>query len=240
MSQLTVVTDFDGTLMEQDVGDLLMKTAGVVNEAAAKEAYRSFEAGEIGSMEVARTSYSFLANRKSVVDEVIRQVSPREGAVEFLEFCHRNGVPVTVLSDGMEYYIKQIIHQMNLKVDQVISNPIYYTEEGGYRLGFQNPNEACQWCGCCKAEVVRNIKRQGSRVLYIGDGTSDYYGSGFADWIFARARLARYLDEAEEVYFPFTTFHDVLNVLEPNLDQFRSGEALGKRKVPNTFCRFND
>ncbi|MGN7382355.1 MtnX-like HAD-IB family phosphatase [Paenibacillus sp. SAFN-117] len=240
MSKLAVVTDFDGTLMQQDVGDLLMKKAGVEKEPAVVEAYRQFDAGQVGSMEVARTSYSFLADRKSLVDDVIRQINPREGAADFLDFCRKHGIPVTILSDGMEYYIREIIRKFDYQVEQIISNPIYYTEDGGYRLDFQNENEACKWCGCCKADVVRKLKQEGYHVLYIGDGTSDYYGSGFADWIFARARLAGYLEEAGEAYFPFETFHDVLKVIEPDLDKFLSGEASGKRMVPNTFCLFEE
>jgi 2-hydroxy-3-keto-5-methylthiopentenyl-1-phosphate phosphatase len=237
-NQLAVVTDFDGTLMHQDVGDEIMHALGVFREPAAIEASGRVARREIGSMEWIKVAYSFLAGRKEEVDRVIANVHPRRGALDFLRFCREHGIPVTILSDGMEYYITEIVRKFGIRAERIIANPIRYREDGTYELGLQNPNEACRWCGCCKAAVVRQLKAEGYRIVYIGDGTSDYYGSSFADWVFARGSLERYLRQEGTPHFRFETFDDVLAELQPNLDAFRQGTMPRRLRGANAFCRF--
>lgn len=235
---LHVVTDFDGTLMHEDVGDLLMQSLGVLEEEGAREASRLMKERKAGSRAWIYGAYPYLKGKKEQVDRVIGQVRPRDGAAEFLDFCTRSGIPVTILSDGMAYYIERSLERHGLQVQEVVVNPIRYGEDGSYELAAENRNPACDWCGCCKAGTVRKLKESGAQVIYIGDGSSDYLGSGFADWVFARAELARYMQEAGDVFFPFESFHDVLAVVEPQLEAFRTGRAGGRRGVPNTFCKF--
>lgn len=235
---LHIVTDFDGTLMHQDVGDTIMHELGVYRNENAREGLRLYKEKKIGSRDLIPVIFSYLEDKKKQVDEVIEGIHPREGALPFLDFCRENDFPVTILSDGMGYYIDQITAKFNIHVDKIVSNPITYHENGEYLLDMQNDNPACSWCGCCKAGVVRRLKQEGHSVVYIGDGSSDLYGSGFADWVFARSSLAAHLERAGESYFPYESFHDVLRVLKPQIEAFRSGTAGGKRKNENTFCKF--
>jgi 2-hydroxy-3-keto-5-methylthiopentenyl-1-phosphate phosphatase len=225
MQKIAVVTDFDGTLMEQDVGDVLMEGLGVLNEPQVVEASRLFREKKVGSLAWIEAAYPMFAGQQEQVDKLIESVHLRDGARDFIDFCQQKDVPVTVLSDGMLYYIEQILGRHQVKVDRIIGNPISYLEDGQFQFGVQNTNPACKWCGCCKASVVKQLKEEGWLVIYIGDGSSDYYGSGFADWIFARASLARYLKEEGTAYYPFETFHDILNILRPAWDSFLSGTA---------------
>jgi 2-hydroxy-3-keto-5-methylthiopentenyl-1-phosphate phosphatase len=220
MQKVAVVTDFDGTLMEQDVGDVLMEELGVLSEPQVKEASRLFREKKIGSLAWIEAAYPHLAGRQEQVDELIGSVNLRDGAREFIDFCQQKDMPVTVLSDGMLYYIEQILSRQQVDVDRIIGNPITYLADGEFQFGVQNTNSVCKWCGCCKASVVKQLKEEGWLVIYIGDGSSDYYGSGFADWIFARASLARYLTEEGTAFYPFETFHDILDILRPAWDSY--------------------
>ncbi|MVP01801.1 MtnX-like HAD-IB family phosphatase [Paenibacillus lutrae] len=236
--QLVVVTDFDGTLMHEDVGAMLMQELGVEEKPETKEMLAKFLNKEIGSREWIHESYGQLGGRQEEVNAIADRVSLREGAEKFLDFCKSGGIPVTILSDGMEYYIHRILKRFGVEVDRIIANPIQYDKQGNYMLQVQNKNGACSWCGCCKAGVVRSLKAQGYRVIYIGDGSSDIYGSGFADWVFARSSLARYLEQEQIPFYPFATFHDVMDVLEPQLEQFHNGQAGRRSEIPHAFCKF--
>lgn len=241
MESLVVVTDFDGTLMEQDVGDVIMERLGVLERPESIESSKRYLRKEIGSMEWLQINYPFLQGEQHKVDQILQQIEPRKGATDFLQFCRDQEIPVTILSDGMQYYIRQLLQIHNLQANVVISNPIDYSHDGQLQLGFQNSNPACKWCGCCKASVVRSMKQRarGQRIVYIGDGTSDYYGSSFADWIFARGTLANYLDQEGSSYYPFETFYDVIRVLKPALEQFRQGTADRRVQGGNVFCKFD-
>ncbi|WP_409342332.1 MtnX-like HAD-IB family phosphatase [Paenibacillus sp. MBLB4367] len=238
MNNLVIVTDFDGTLMKEDVGDILMKELGVMERPETQEVTRKFIDRELGTMKWIEVAYSFLEGKQKEVDALLENVSPRQGALRFLDFCSERGIPVIILSDGMAYYIEKLTRKFDIQVQEVISNPIRYLPDGGYSLGFQNPNESCRWCGCCKADAVRRVKETGSKVVYIGDGVSDLYGSGFADWIFARHTLARFLTDSGEQYYPFETFDDILDVFARDYEAFSEGTAARKRSIENTFCRF--
>ncbi|WP_438449385.1 MtnX-like HAD-IB family phosphatase [Gorillibacterium sp. sgz5001074] len=237
-AMLYVVTDFDGTLMREDVGDTIMYALGVMQEEGTRKAVRLMNSGQSGSKAWIELAYPYLKGKKAEVDRILEEVRPRDGAAEFLAFCRQHGIPVTILSDGMAYYIEELVKRHGLVVQQVVVNPIRYLEDGGYHVGAENRNPACDWCGCCKAGTVRQLKASGGQVIYVGDGSSDILGSGFADWIFARSTLARHLEEQGEAYFPFETFHDILKVVAPRVEQFQDGTAQGKRTQPNTFCRF--
>jgi 2-hydroxy-3-keto-5-methylthiopentenyl-1-phosphate phosphatase len=238
LKQLAVVTDFDGTLMLEDVGDFLMDRLKVREQPETKLVSRMFKEKKIGSLEWIKVAYTFLAPHQQIIDDLLTQVRLREGALEFLEFCRKMSIPVTVLSDGMEYYVRKLLDRYDIQVEQVIVNPIRYTGQGGYELGTQNRNEACRWCGCCKAEVVRSMKESGRQIVYIGDGSSDFYGSSFADWVFARGSLTGYLQQDEVPYYPFESFYDVLSVLENGISAFRAGTAPKRLDRVHPFCRF--
>lgn len=239
MQKIAVVTDFDGTLMEQDVGDVLMEELGVLSEPQVTLASRLFREKKVGSLAWIEAACPHLAGRQEQVDELIGSVHLREGAREFIDFCQEKAVPVTVLSDGMLYYIEQILSRLQVTVDRVIGNPITYLADGEFKFGVQNTNTACKWCGCCKASVVKQLKEEGWLVIYIGDGSSDYYGSGFADWIFARASLAKFLTDEGTSFYPFETFYDVLNILRPVWDSYLNGTASHRlrRRIPAA-CKF--
>ncbi|NEW09819.1 MtnX-like HAD-IB family phosphatase [Paenibacillus sp. SYP-B3998] len=223
--KVAVVTDFDGTLMEQDVGNVLMKELEVDATAQVIEMTRQYNERIIGSLPWIEIVYPMLAGRKQEVDEILDRVHLRDGARDFIGFCKEEDVPVTVLSDGMLYYIEQILKKQQVEVDQIIGNPITYLGDNQFQFGVQNENAACKWCGCCKASVVKKLKEEGWMIIYIGDGSSDYFGSGFADWIFARSSLARYLKEEGTAFYPFQTFYDVLDVLKTDWDAFKNGKA---------------
>ncbi|MDR6881699.1 MtnX-like HAD-IB family phosphatase [Bacillus sp. 3255] len=225
MQRIAVVTDFDGTLMEQDVGDEIMDRLAITSHPQVVEASRLFREKKAGSLAWIEAAYPLLDGRQEQVDRILESVHLREGARAFVDFCIAKGSPVTVLSDGMQYYIEQILRREQLSVSTVIANPIRYESDGSFQFGVQNKNEACSWCGCCKASVVKQLKEDGYLVIYIGDGSSDYYGSGFADWIFARGSLARYLAGENTAYYPFETFHDIMQIIAPNWESYVDGTA---------------
>ncbi len=63
------------------------------------------------------------------------------------------------------------------------------------------------------------LRRADGRTLaYVGDGWSDRCAARAADLVFARAGLARYLDDEGTPYVPFEDFHDVRAGLVAYLD----------------------
>lgn len=226
---LVVLTDFDFTITEVDVGDLITGTLA----PPSAEIDRRFRAHEIGIQaywwdSMARVP---LAPAEALSDTV--SIDP--GFAEFAGWCHEADIPLAVVSEGFSFYIARILRHAGLGHLPVFCNEMPRTGD----LQFPHGNSVCGRCGCCKAGVARRAQAGGSHVIYIGDGISDLYGSGYADWVFAKAHLARHLDEQGSHFFPLTDFAGVQRTVAARLDDFRAGTAPGRSTVgPHASCRF--
>ncbi|MCY9691790.1 HAD family hydrolase [Paenibacillus alginolyticus] len=96
MQKIAVVTDFDGTLMEQNVGGVLMEGLDVLDEPQVPLASRLFREKKVGSLAWIEAAYPMLAGRQEQVDKLIESVHLRDGARDFIDFCQQKDVSVTV------------------------------------------------------------------------------------------------------------------------------------------------
>ncbi|MFZ5814785.1 MAG: MtnX-like HAD-IB family phosphatase [Bacillota bacterium] len=226
---LVVITDFDGTISQLDVGDLIWERL----TPPSPETLRRLEAGEVGS-------------RIAYLDSTVR-VNPAEGealadtvAIDphfaaFAAWTEAAGVPLAVLSDGFTFYIDRILKREGLDHLPVLANE--WVAPG--QLAWPHGNPACDFCGCCKALVTRRLRQSGARIIYLGDGTSDLFAAAFADWVFARGRLARFMEENGSPYFPLDSFATPLALLQRERDRFRQGSMEGRVTLPpHPQCRF--
>ncbi len=226
---LVVLTDFDFTITTVDVGDLITDD----HCRASDEVTDRFLRGEIGTRlywldSMARVD---LARAVDLADSVT--IDP--GFHPFAEYCREQGIPLAVVSDGFTFYIDRVLHREGLDWLPVFSNA--RSEAGDLLFPFGNP--ACDRCACCKAAVVRRLHQAGSRVIYFGDGVSDLYAAGHADWVFAKGRLARFLKEQGSPFFPLDSFTSALQVVQANGDAFRSGQMESRATLtPHPNCHF--
>lgn len=228
---LIVFTDFDFTISQVDVGDLVTDTLA----PPSPETLRRFANKEIGTRlywldSIVRAD---IARAERLADTVA--IDPHFPA--FAAWCKANGIPLAIVSDGFWFYIRRILRREGLEHLPVFCNEM---NSPGAPV-FPHANPACDFCGCCKAGVVRRAREMGARLVYVGDGVSDMYGSALADWVFAKARLARHLSENGVPFFPFESFADVHRTLASDLDAFRRGTAPGRSEMtPDPRCRFGD
>lgn len=226
---LVILTDFDYTISVVDVGDLICDTLAPYPLPLLERYAR----GEAGTRELWMASFARVDRDEAAA--LADQVAIDPGFHAFAAWAEREGIPLAVVSDGFTLYIDRILGREGLGHLPVFANR--YVERG--RLEWPNANPACDRCGCCKAGVVRRLKEAGARVVYIGDGYSDIYGASFADWVFAKSSLARYLERHGSPYFPLTGFADALAVLQQHLPRFRDGTMERRSTLrPHAQCRF--
>lgn len=229
LAPLVVLTDFDFTISEVDVGDLITETYG----PPSAETLRRFAGKEIGT----RLYWldSMLRVEPVQAAELAETVRIDPHFPAFAAWCAEQGIPLAVVSDGFHFYISRILEREGLGHLPVICNEM----PGAGSLSFPNANPACDFCGCCKAQVARRLRESGSRVIYIGDGVSDLYAARFADWVFAKSRLERFMQENSSPYFPLHSFAGVQRQLAAGLPGFRTGQAPGRCTLPpDDRCRF--
>jgi 2-hydroxy-3-keto-5-methylthiopentenyl-1-phosphate phosphatase len=189
--ELEVWVDFDGTLVVPNVAILLVEEFGTNGSIVAREVDDLLHQGKITLREAWEREVSILpADRLDEMVEFAIAHSPlRPGARELVELLERHQIPTTVISGGVDFYIRPILSRAGIawpfRSDSLVRGP-----EG--RLGVAHPygHATCRLCGICKAQAVRSNPARTS--VFIGDGSTDRYAAEVADVVFARHRLLAY------------------------------------------------
>lgn len=224
---LVVLTDFDATISVIDVGDrMVAELAPLPPDALAN--------GPITPRQFWELSVPRLPARQAELLALIDSVQIDPTFLDFVRYCEAEGIPLAIVSDGWRFYVEPILKRYGLDHLTVYCNEML--PDG--TLVWPNGNPICHHCGCCKPLVVKRTKAQGSRVIYIGDGTSDFYAAVYADWIFARATLERHARSQGSPYFSFPHFAFVQETIATNLHAFRDGSMDGKSSVKTEICVF--
>ncbi len=228
---LIVLTDFDFTISSVDVGDLVTETFA----PPSAETLRRFATKQIGT----RLYWLDSMVRADPVQaaELAATITIDPEFAPFAAWCEERSIPLAVVSDGFGFYIERILGREGLSHLPVICNEM---ERPGELL-FPHGNPACDFCACCKAQVARRLRNAGKRVIYIGDGVSDLYAARYADWVFAKGRLERFMKEHGSPYYPLHSFADVYRALSANLPSFMDGSAPRRSTLPaDSRCLFTD
>lgn len=137
----------------------------------------------------------------------------------FVDYCAARGFRLTVLSDGMDYYIRAILERHGLGDVAVYSNHLVLEPAGGggaVRLVPSYPwrDEVCDRCACCKRNHMLNMSADGDAIVYVGEGYSDRCPVAFADLVFAKDDLLRYCEMNSISFCPYDSFADIRDRIE--------------------------
>ena len=133
----------------------------------------------------------------------------------FVDWCRDAGLPLTVLSSGMEPVVRLFVGEFGIPF---FAHPLEVSQEGwAYR---RNPQHD-------KKTILNSAKRAGE-IVFIGDGTSDVAAVEYTDVLFAKQGqfLAEYCRDEGIPFHPFTDFRDVQVVLE-DITGLRTTKAPG-------------
>ncbi len=208
-----VVTDFDGTLTEKDIGNELCKVFLPQEYKALSAAYNN---KELSLRDFQQKMWShFPASREVFAEASLRAASLRPGVNEFLELCAHKNVPVYIASCGMDVYIESVIERFFSKFAQaaikgISCNKTFFNETElesilapNQDLTQAEPLHKGKW-----AQELGLAHR--SKVMAIGNGGSDRTFMGHVDQLFATEKLPKICEEAGQKYTPFENFFDIL------------------------------
>ena len=162
------MVDFDGTIAPDDPTDRLLERFA---QPEWREVEAAWQCGDISSRECMARQVALLRATPGVLDEQIRSVRIDPGFPGFLEFCHRRGAEVNIVSDGFDRVINAALRSAGLSVS-FFANKLEWLGGDRWHLTFPSARGDCRVdganCKCSHAEwsPVR------SHVV-IGDGRSD-------------------------------------------------------------------
>lgn len=211
VSDWTILCDFDGTVSVEDITDSLL-------ERFARPGWRAIEAswrrGEIGSHDCMAEQVALLDASRDEIDAHLDTMMIDRAFPAFVEEAERAGMPLAVVSDGLDYAIRRILDSHGLGHLPVIANRLEAVGEREWRLDFPHGSADCRVAsGNCKCASAARARAGRRRVLLVGDGASDFCASAQADLVLAKHRLIEHCRSAAIPYVPITGFADALDLL---------------------------
>lgn len=206
-----VFCDFDGTISIEDATDYVLNRFAEPEWITIEEEWKR---GRIGSAECMRRQVALIHATQPELNKALDGIEIDPGFSAFNDFCWRRGIPLTVISDGVDYFIERILARYQLEHLPVIANKLAINGINGhtkYSLTSPYSNAACASAsGVCKCRAVQSPDTR----IYIGDGRSDFCVSDKPDVIFAKGRLAEYCADQGIDFIPYRQFSDITCALE--------------------------
>jgi len=204
-----IFVDFDGTITKQDVGNSFFRKFG--NEAESLRFVEKWKSGELSGHDLTLKEAEFVRVNEEGALKYVEGFEIDSTFKTFASFCKENSMDVTVLSDGLDFYIKRIFEVNGISGMQFYSNLAHFESD---RIGIEFPYQSdCTKCGNCKGYQILTRTGVDDFIVYIGNGFSDRCAVQYADMIFAKDELLKYCEENNITFFPFENFGDVVNKL---------------------------
>jgi 2,3-diketo-5-methylthio-1-phosphopentane phosphatase len=207
---MRVVCDFDGTITLADTTDVVLANL-------ARPHWRKLEdrwmTREISAAECKRRQIALIGPDRAALDAVLDRVEIDPAFARFVAWCREQSIQVSIVSDGVDYFIARILARHGLGDIPAVANELV---ERPSRMSLAQPwiREGCAGgSGVCKCSVAVIETLTEDAIVYVGDGRSDFCVSHRADVLFAKGALADYAAARGQTFHPFNTFDDVAAVV---------------------------
>lgn len=211
MEDLIIVSDFDGTITSEDT---LYKFFKMYAKTSWLEVEKMWSEGKIGSMECLIRQFELVEGlNKELIENYISTI---ELDSYFKKFIQKNKYDFIIVSDGIDYFIKEILRKNNIENISIVSNHAEFIEKD-FSISFPNKNPLCKnKSGTCKCSIVNNLRKKYKKIIYIGDGRSDFCVSDKADILYAKGNLLKYCKKNNINHIEFNNFKDIIYSLSLN------------------------
>lgn len=212
MQNKVIFCDFDGTITKEDAVNKLLNKHADLRWLEIEELWKNKTIGSKECLERQINCIDYFS--LDMLNDFVDSIEIDDYFLEFIAFVKENNIEFSVVSDGFDLIINQVLKKYHISGVKVFSNNLKFENN---KLIAEFPhfiNECETKAGLCKCRVLKNYGKN-REIVYIGDGISDICASKYADIIFAKGNLAKHC-EAENVYYTFfddfKTIIDKLNV----------------------------
>lgn len=211
LSNWTILCDFDGTVSLDDTTDTLLERFGRPGWEVLEEDWR---AGRINSHDCMAGQIALLDMDRAELDAHLEQRALDPAFADFVKLAHGAGIHIEIVSDGLDYAIRNILGRAGLDWLPVTSNRLEAESARKWRLEFPNASTSCRVAsGTCKCARATKAQAARTRTLLIGDGASDFCVAEAADFVFAKGRLIAHCIARNIPHAPIAGFADALKLL---------------------------
>lgn len=215
-----VYCDFDGTITLIDVTDAVLR-------AFARPTWVEWEArwvrGEITARECLSRQVELIQADRDTLVRFAAALPIDEGIIALAHRCAEHGVPLVIVSDGIDLLIEAVLRRHGLLHLPVFSNRMRWDARGVPSLSFPFAAQRCDsGAGTCKCALTCRAAVPPARSVYIGDGRSDHCVSSKVRRLFAKGALRRWCDLQGLAHEPFEKLAEVAERLFPTMEVRRT------------------
>lgn len=210
---LIVLSDFDGTIINIDSCEYILSK--FVPDEVWKLYDHKYERGEITLEEAMRKQYALIKQPKHLIlEELNKVVSFRTHFADFLQFCFSKSIRFEIVSAGIDFIITHFLELNGWHNSIKVISAITALSDSGITLSF--PELHFNSSNNFKDDLVKYYQDKGFLVIFIGDGSSDFFAANIADVAFAvkDSYLARTLQKEENNFIEFSNFQDIINEIK--------------------------
>jgi 2-hydroxy-3-keto-5-methylthiopentenyl-1-phosphate phosphatase len=207
MKKIAVLCDFDGTVADEDVGNLLFRS--FTADGASGEIVELWKSGLISSRECLEKECALASVSREEIDRFIQARKLDLYFKDFHDFARNRGIEIVILSDGLDYYIEKMLLRHGVAEIDFFANKLTVINHS-LLVEFPHYNMLdCTDCGNCKRFHLERYKRAGYYIVYVGNGFSDRCPSEYADLVFAKGALLSHCRKNKIKHVRFNNFRDV-------------------------------
>ena len=207
MKKTIVFSDFDGTItLHETFVDLLKKfsSPGLADRLMAQMYAQTLTLRE----GVTQLLESIPSDQYLNIIKFSKTHPIRSGFPEFLDFLESHDVPCVVVSGGIRVMVETVLEEFKPRLAGL--HAVDLDASGDYFNVI--PNYAGETELVAKVNIM--AKYEFDQSIAIGDSITDFNMAMAADLVFARDRLAKYLDEQGKSYVPWNDFFEIRDYLD--------------------------
>ncbi len=211
MPKYVILSDFDGTIVIEDTALLILNLYGSGN-------WRKYDnqllKGEITLEECLTKQFSTLkVPRETILKVLDSKIVFRPSFNKLALFCEEFSIPLMIVSAGLDFIIEFFLNKIETKNHiPIVSGISKYTSTG---ISFEFPTKKHEISRNFKEDLVLDYQEKGYNVLYIGDGSGDFYAAKKADIVYSvkDSELSRLCMKNKMQFYIFSDFNTILNDL---------------------------
>jgi 2-hydroxy-3-keto-5-methylthiopentenyl-1-phosphate phosphatase len=205
-----VQCDFDGTITEEDVSFAMLDAFA---EGDWRALHRQYEEAKISVGRFNEAAFAMVkTDRKSLLKAIEGKVKIRPGFPEMVACCRRKGFRLVIVSNGLDFYIEEILKDLGLTGMEVFAARTRF-HRGGLKVQYVGP-DGQMLDSSFKEAYVDLFLGQGYRIIYAGNGDSDFQPARKCHYVLATGNLLTRCRQAKLDCIPFSDFNEVVSVLE--------------------------
>lgn len=206
MKKRIFLVDFDRTITDRDTTDAILERH---NPDLLANTRRMFHQGKVDIKRYLQTLIESLSMTEKEFEE---EISVGIEIDSFFKDFFQKENEVRIVSAGTYHNVMSNLKKSGIEFpkEHIYSNILKFD---GKKIRVEFP-DSDSFEGICKRRVVEKYKREYEEVVFIGDGSSDYYGASKAHRVFAKKglRLEEYCLKNDIEYTPYESFQEIIKI----------------------------